>query len=280
MIPLLYLEWRFRPLNDPDNLLARLKTKDMSLYADLATNSPAILMNLGVEILKKNGINLLERDFFMRPDFNIETGQFDASLSPSSELTDPPTNNTFSLPQAQIVELRRLGALQQINGKEWQVSKQGVCATRPTVAATTLIRQVKVFTTVETSCLHFVSKILPDVTRQIETTTSRDQVFSSVKGKPSKFNSRLERIMASKLNAWEFFSSIASENETNNHHSAEAIIYRSRLVVCIMDEFRHGEPNGQISRFILTSESDSREMTYIEAADKIRTTMKNKSKRE
>ena len=41
-----FLEWRFRPLNDPDNLLARVKNKEMSLYADLATNLPAILMNL------------------------------------------------------------------------------------------------------------------------------------------------------------------------------------------------------------------------------------------
>jgi hypothetical protein len=60
----------------------------------------------------------------------------------------------------------------------------------------------------------------------------------------------------------------------------EAIIYKSRLVVCIMDEFRHGEPNGQTSRFLLKRESDSREMTFSEAADKIRHTMKNKSDRQ
>ena len=62
-----FLEWRFRPLNDPDNLLARVKNKEMSLYADLATNLPTILMNLGVEILKKNSIHTLERNFWMRP---------------------------------------------------------------------------------------------------------------------------------------------------------------------------------------------------------------------
>jgi len=49
--------------------------------------------------------------------------------------------------------------------------------------------------------------------------------------------------------------------------------------VCIMDEFRHGGDNGQTSRFILKSESDSREMTFSEAADKIRRAMKNKSNR-
>jgi len=251
----------------------------MSLYADLATNLPTILMNLGVEILKKNNIHTLERNFWMRPGFNRETGQFDASLSQLSELTDPPTNNTFSLPQAQIVEFKRVGALQIIDGKDWEVNEQGVCATRPTVTATTFILQVKVFTAVETSCRYFVSKTLPDVNRQIETITSRDQVFSSVKGKYSKTNSRLEKIMESKLSAWIFFSSVANKDNAKNHYSTEAIIYRSRLVVCIMDEFRHGGDNGQTSRFILKSESDSREMTFSEAADKIRRALKNKSNR-
>jgi hypothetical protein len=131
----------------------------------------------------------------------------------------------------------------------------------------------------ETSCRYFVSKTLPDVNRQIETITSRDQVFSSVKGKYSKTNSRLEKIMESKLSAWIFFSSVANKDNAKNHYSTEAIIYRSRLVVCIMDEFRHGGDNGQTSRFILKSESDSREMTFSEAADKIRRAMKNKSNR-
>jgi hypothetical protein len=245
----------------------------MSLYADLATNLATILMNLGVEILKKSSIHTLERNFWMRPDFNRETGQFDASLSQLSELTDPPTNNTFSLPQAQINELRRLGALQIIDGKVWEVNEQGVCATRPTVSATTFIRQVKVFTAEETSCPYFISKNLPDVTRPIEDTTSRDQVYSSVKGEKSKTNSRLEKIMASKLSAWTFFSSMTNQ-------FTEAIIYKSRLIVCIMDEFRHGEPNGQTSRFILKRESNSREMTFSEAADKIRQAMRNKSDRQ
>ena len=63
----------------------------------------------------------------------------------------------------------------------------------------------------------------------------------------------------------------------NNQYSNEAIIYRKRLIVCIMDEFRHGEAEGQISRFVLKSESSSREMSYIEVAEKLKEILRSRS---
>jgi hypothetical protein len=275
-----FLRWEYRQLGPPgpEDMLTRAKNNEMKFYLDLVRNLAGVVINAGVAYMQENKIFDLDYDFYKSPHFNAETGEYDRASSQSSELTDPPTNNTFSIPQSQITELGRLGELQRIVGKVWQVSEQGKCAAKPDEKASKFIRSSKEYFSAETSCPHFISKILPDVTRQIESTT-RDQVFSDVKGKHTKYIRRLDELVKSKLSVWKFFSSIISRGEAYPYFN-EATIFRRRLVVCIMDEYRHGGPNGPISRFILTSDTGSREMNYVEVADKICTLFYVRAKRE
>jgi hypothetical protein len=172
-----------------------------------------------------------------------------------------------------------LGAQPQINGKEWQVNELGVCTAKPGVKEGTFFRTNKEYISTETSCQYFVSKTLPVITRQIESILARDQVFSSVKGRRDVFNSRLDALINAKISAWQDTSSFIMKDAINNQYSNEAIIYRKRLIVCIMDEFRHGGDDGQISRFILKSESSSREMSYVEVAEKIQEILRGRTKK-
>jgi hypothetical protein len=270
--------WEFRQRGQPgpEDMLTRVNNNEIGLYTNLVEdgNLATVVLNVAVGYMKDNKINVLDYDFHLSPDFNITTGEFDRSSSQSSELTDPQTNNTFLLPQAQLTELRRLGEQQQIANKVWQVNKQGACATKPEVKASTFIRSTKEYFSTETSCSYFVSQALPDVTGQIESITARDQEFSNVKGSRASIVSRLNAIINSKIPAWNSFNSITGPEEISN----EASIYRRRLIVCIMDEFRHGGSDGH-SRFVLKSETGSREMSYIEAAEKMIELLRKRSKR-
>ena len=67
--------------------------------------------------------------------------------------------------------------------------------------------------------------------------------------------------------------------EYENPYSNEAIIFCKRLIVCIIDEFRHGL-NGQISQFMKTCEDNYREMSYNEVFQKISVLVKNTKNRE
>jgi hypothetical protein len=275
------LRWEFQLLGPPgpENMHTRAKNNEIELYTNLVGNLATAVINAGVEYMKQNKINVLDFNFHLGQDFNITTGEFDRSISQSSELTDPPTTTTFSLPQARLTELRRLGAQPQINGKVWQVNELGVCTAKPGVNACTFFRTNKEYILTETSCQYFDSKILPVITRQIESILARDQVFSSVKNICAVINSRLDTIINSKISAWKNTSSFIIKDDTNNQYSNEAIIYRKRLIVCIMDEFRHGGADGQISRFVLKSESGSREMSYIEVAEKLLVILRGRSSR-
>jgi hypothetical protein len=90
-------------------------------------------------------------------------------------------------------------------------------------------------------------------------------------------NSRLDTLINSKISAWKDTSSFIIKDAIHNQYSNEAIIYRKRLIVCIMDEFRHGGADGQISRIVLKSESSSREMSYIEVAEKLQEILRGRS---
>ena len=278
-----FLGWEFRPLRPPgpEDLLTRAKNNEMKKYVDLVSNLAGVVINAGVGYMKENKIFILDYDFHESPLFNKATGELSAALSQSSELTDPPTNNTFSLPQAKLAELSRLGALQTIVGKVWMVNEQGVCSTRPDVKASKYIRNFKDYIAAETLCQYFATKASPNITSRIESITARDQVFFALKGKKTKYIARLDEIINSKLSEWKFFGSIYRKDSADPN-SIKAIIYRRRLVVCIIDEFRHGGSNGQISRFVLTNENNtgSREMSYIEVAEQLDSILRNRAARD
>ena len=115
------------------------------------------------------------------------------------------------------------------------------------------------------ACPYFRSQSEPDPNTLIKTSTLRDQIYVIEKGKAarSKIHARLKSIIASKMQAYMCFCGIINKKETRNPYSNEAIILRKRMIVCIIDEFRHGI-NGQTSRFLRTSEGGYREMGYTE----------------
>jgi hypothetical protein len=81
------------------------------------------------------------------------------------------------------------------------------------------------------------------------------------------------------MQAYQYFCGIINVKELENPYSNEAIILRKELIVCIIDEFRHGL-NGLISRFMKVCEDKYLEMSYTEVAPKISDLLRNtKNKR-